>query len=417
LSFTRRSSRSPFHSVLRATLVFFAVLLATKSSLALLKMPNHPRSPPPAIFAYTVITDDEADDMELQEETESVSTTEDTDNDILRGHSAVHPSSNFTATSVCPLSDSAASSVRPSPENTAAVGFKGGSEVCPPVNIFPTENVRPSTVPNNSVNHPGTSSEVYDEPDRPNVIPFDLDNDQEDTNLTNQDDATSSLDASAELMRWHIRLGHLPFANIRLMAARKEIPSRLANCRIPKCQSCLYGKATKRPWRTKGQSGTLKEVTLPGQCVSVDQPESPVAGFIGQNKEFFFRKRYKVATIFVDHFSRLSYVYLQESTKGVQTLAAKRSFEAYSASHGVKVQQYHADNGRFAEHLFLNHCEKLGQKVSLCGVSAHFQNGIAERRINDLTERSRASLLHAIHRWPSVLKVTVVWQLNQRYQK
>jgi hypothetical protein len=108
------------------------------------------------------------------------------------------------------------------------------------------------------------------------------------------------------------------------MAARKEIPSWLANRRIPKCQSCLYGKATKRPWRTKGQSGTLKAVTLPGQCVSVDQLESPVAGFIGQNKGFFFRKRYKVATIFVDHFSRLSYVYLQESTKGVQTLAAKR---------------------------------------------------------------------------------------------
>jgi hypothetical protein len=239
------------------------------------------------------------------------------------------------------------------------------------------------------------------------VIPFDLDNDQEDTNLTNQDDVTSSLDASAELMRWHLRLGHLPFANIRLMAARKEIPSRLANCRIPKCQSCLYGKATMRPWRTKGQSDTLKEVTLPGQCVSLDQLESPVAGFIGQNKGFFFHKHYKVPTIFVDHCSRLSYVDLQESTKGVQTLAAKISFEAYSASHGVKVQQYHADNGRFAEHLFLNYCEKSGQKVSLCGVSGHFQNGIAERRIKDLTERSRTSLLHAIHKWPSAVTINL----------
>jgi hypothetical protein len=208
-------------------------------------------------------------------------------------------------------------------------------------------------------------------------------------------------------MRWHLRLGHLPFANIRLMAARKEIPSRLANRRIQKCQSCLYGKVTKRPWRTKGQSGTIKEVTLPGQCVSADQLESPVAGFIGQNKGFFFRKRYKVATIFMDHFSRLSYVYLQESTKGAQTLAAKRLFEAYSASHGVKVQQYHAGNGRFAEHLFLNHCEKSGQKVSLCGVSAHFQSGIAERRIKDLTERSRTSLLHAIHRWPSAVTINL----------
>jgi hypothetical protein len=108
------------------------------------------------------------------------------------------------------------------------------------------------------------------------------------------------------------------------------------------------------------------------------------------------------------------YVYLQESTKGVQTLAAKRSFEAYSSSHGVKVQQYHADNGRFAEHLFLNHCEKSGQKVSLCGVSAHFPNGIAERRIKDLTERSRTSLLHAIHRWPSAVTINL-WPHALRY--
>jgi hypothetical protein len=85
-----------------------------------------PKEPPPAIFAYTVITDDEADDMELQEETESDSTAEDGDDVILRGDSAVHPSSDLTATSVRPPSDLAASSVRLPPENTAPVGFKGG---------------------------------------------------------------------------------------------------------------------------------------------------------------------------------------------------------------------------------------------------------------------------------------------------
>jgi hypothetical protein len=191
-----------------------------------------PKEPPRVIFAHTVITDDEANDMELQEETESISTAEDGEDVILRGDSVVHPSSDLTATSVRPPSDSAADSVRPPPKNTAPVGFKGGSEVHPAVDTFPTENVRPSTVPNNSVNPPGTKSEESDEPDRPNVIPLDLNNDQEDTNLTNQDDVTSSLDASAELIRWHLRLGHLPFANIRLMADRKEIPSRLATCQI-----------------------------------------------------------------------------------------------------------------------------------------------------------------------------------------
>jgi hypothetical protein len=65
--------------------------------------------------------------MELQEETESVSTAEDADNVILRGDSAVRPPSDLTATSVRPPSDSAASSVRQPPENTAPVGFKGRS--------------------------------------------------------------------------------------------------------------------------------------------------------------------------------------------------------------------------------------------------------------------------------------------------
>ena len=224
--------------------------------------------------------------------------------------------------------------------------------------------------------------------ERPNVIPFDLDHDDHPANLAPQDDVTSSLDDHSELLRWHYRLGHLPFANLRLMAARGEIPKRLANCRIPKCQSCLYGRATKRPWSTKCQPRHIKTVTKPGACMSVDQLESPVAGFVGQNKGSFFRKRYKVATIFVDHFSRLSFVYLQESTKGEETLLAKRAFETYAATFGGIISNYHADNWRFAERLFLDHAERNGQSVSLCGVNAHFQNGIAEKRIRDLTERA-----------------------------
>jgi hypothetical protein len=85
-----------------------------------------PKEPPPAIFAYTVITDDEANDMELQEENESVSTSEDAENVMLRGDFAVRPPSDFAATSVRPSPDFAATSVHPPPENTALVGFKGG---------------------------------------------------------------------------------------------------------------------------------------------------------------------------------------------------------------------------------------------------------------------------------------------------
>jgi hypothetical protein len=77
--------------------------------------------------------------MELQEETESVSISEDADNVLLRGDFAVRPQPDFAATGVRPPPNFAATSVRPSPKNTAPVGFKGGSEVCLPVNIFQTE--------------------------------------------------------------------------------------------------------------------------------------------------------------------------------------------------------------------------------------------------------------------------------------
>jgi hypothetical protein len=87
----------------------------------------------------------------------------------------------------------------------------------------------------------------------------------------------------------------------------------------------------------KAQPNKIRTVTKPDECVSVNQLESPVPGFKGLSKAFFFRERYKVATIFVNQFSRLSYVHLQESTKGEETLLAKRAFEAYVALFRVVI--------------------------------------------------------------------------------
>jgi hypothetical protein len=72
------------------------------------------------------------------------------------------------------------------------------------------------------------------------------------------------------------------------------------------------------------------------------------------------RQRYTVSTIFVDHFSRLSYVHLQRSTSADDTLQAKRPFEASAKTQGVVVKHYHADDGRFI------------QMASFCD---HFKNG------------------------------------------
>jgi len=109
-----------------------------------------------------------------------------------------------------------------------------------------------------------------------------------------------------------------------------------------------------------------------------------------------------VATVFVDHGNRLSYVHLQKSTSSEDTVEAKISFKAYAKQYGVSIFHYHADNGRFADDLFMRHVKQSKQTITFCGVNAHFQNGIAERRIRDLQEGGRKLLLHAKSRWREV---------------
>jgi hypothetical protein len=81
---------------------------------------------------------------------------------------------------------------------------------------------------------------------------------------------------------------------------------------------------------------------------------------------------------------------------------AKKAFEAFAGLHGVKIRHYHADNGRFAETQWMaavnNH--RPQQTMSFCGVGAHHQNGIAEKKIRDLQEHARTMMLHAAIRWP-----------------
>jgi hypothetical protein len=109
---------------------------------------------------------------------------------------------------------------------------------------------------------PCATTEAEPETERPTVIPFDLYHDNPSTNVPSQDDATSTLDSQAELLRWHYRLGHLPFANISLMAAKGEIPKRLATCRVQWCQWYLYSRAPKKPRRTQAQPNNIRQIYI-----------------------------------------------------------------------------------------------------------------------------------------------------------
>jgi hypothetical protein len=172
---------------------------------------------------------------------------------------------------------------------------------------------------------------------------------------------------------------------------------------------------TKVPWRTKGNiQANVFKATQPGQVISVDQLQSTQPGFVAQLKGKLTVQRYKVATVFVDHFSGLRYAHMQTSTSSNETIKAKLAFEQFAANNFVHIKHYHADNGCFADNAFINHCAQQGQRVTFCGVNAHFQNGIAERTIRDITEVGRKQLLHAMARWPQAVDLSL-WPYALRY--
>ena len=223
------------------------------------------------------------------------------------------------------------------------------------------------------------------------------------------------MDPQDELLRWHYCLGHLPFDRIKQLANTGQLPKRLLNCHTPFCAACQYGRMTKRPWRAKGDDkNTAKTATYPGQVVSVDQLQSTTPGFIAQLKGALTHQRYRYATVFVDQFSRYTFVYLQKRITRQKTVMAKHAFERAADQRGVKIRRYHADNGRFADNAFIQDCQAQRQTLSYCGVNAHFQNMIPERRIRDLQERTRTSMLYAMNKWRKMVIINL-WPYAMRH--
>ena len=81
-------------------------------------------------------------------------------------------------------------------------------------------------------------------------------------------------------------------------------------------------------------------------------------------KGIITKQRYTVATIFVDHATRLGFPYQQKSTTSDETVAAKRDFEAYALTYGVTIKHYHCDNGRFADNLWREAIDQANQTMS-----------------------------------------------------
>jgi hypothetical protein len=66
-----------------------------------------------------------------------------------------------------------------------------------------------------------------------------------------------------ELLRYHYsRFGHMPHNKLQALAKAGIIPKRFTNVQSPRCAACMFGKLTKRAWRTKAQKRKMLECSL-----------------------------------------------------------------------------------------------------------------------------------------------------------
>ena len=219
--------------------------------------------------------------------------------------------------------------------------------------------------------------------------------------LIEEDLSEQQITPPTKLLRIFQKINHLPFRSIQLMAANGHYAKRLADCCVLKCLACLFRKSSRQPWKTKSQSsGSSKLCTFWSKCISSNQLESLTPNLIVQLKGIPTTKRYTAVTVFIDHFSCLSFTHLQSTLSSEDILQAKKAFERYFESNGVKVMHYHTDNGRFVDYAFIENIKQQNQKVTYCIVNAHFQNGVAEKRIQDLQDLTHTAMLHASAHWP-----------------
>jgi hypothetical protein len=77
--------------------------------------------------------------------------------------------------------------------------------------------------------------------------------------------------------------------------------------------------------RLSGSPGVQRPKAAPSNAyISIDQMESWAGGFLAQLKGQLTKRRYHIATIFVDHHSCLGFVYLQRLPPEEQTPPPRR---------------------------------------------------------------------------------------------
>ena len=187
---------------------------------------------------------------------------------------------------------------------------------------------------------------------------------------------------SNESSKWHARLGHINFDNIKLMVD-KELVTGIPKIAITKntCVSCLLGKQTRRPFPqvTKFRASERLELLHGDLCGPINPPT------IGQNRYVF---------VVIDDYSRYMWTMLLKE-KNEAFGRFKKLKASIEQETGISIKTFRTDRGgEFTSNEFNNFCEENGIQRHLTAPYSPQQNGVVERRNRTILEMTRSILKH-----------------------
>ena len=191
------------------------------------------------------------------------------------------------------------------------------------------------------------------------------------------------LEKDSTVKRWHQRLGHLNFAEMRHMLHSQAVKGLEMSGAIDrvKCDTCIAGKLTAAPF--KSSETTTKE---PLELIHSDLC-GPMRVSSVEGASYFLT--------FIDDYSRLGYVFfIRNKSDVVDTFVQFKNLVENQT--GYKIKNFQSDNGReFYNQRMIDFLKQAGIHHRLTVPYTPQQNGVAERRNRTLVEAARCMMLES----------------------
>lgn len=178
---------------------------------------------------------------------------------------------------------------------------------------------------------------------------------------------------------WHARLGCLNHKSMRILRDRLSTGVNFENAFDP-CVSCVKGKMKKRPFKSHDVRSSTKLERVHSDLVVVNEPS-----FAG----------YRYLLSFVDDFTRKCWVYGLHRKSDV--FACFKEFKALVEKEvNLPIKIWRTDRGgEFVSNAFDSYLAEQGIRHETSVAYTPQQNGLAEKKQQDIMNKARCMLQHA----------------------